>query len=219
MPARPTRAARPMLAATLTLATILVCGACASGSASAPSATAMGSTAPSTAPAASPSPAPSAAPSATPMVLASRFYPYTWQLPPEAGLISPTLATVAWDGSAVIDSDGETVDRVYLPGSRLVFAFAAPTDDPLGPYADYIHGRAVQDHVCPDATDFERTTTLDGSPAVVDGSPCQNVYKLELVTVRDGVGLVIKQLAPPPDDPEALADEFEALLAGFRWDD
>ncbi len=152
-------------------------------------------------------------------MLDSNLYPYSWTLPPEALELRPTLATIPWDGSAVMGSTSEYTDRFYLPGSKLTFTFSAPTDDALEPYAAYIHARAVQDHACPADLEADLTLELDGSPATLAAFPCQDLYVLELSTVRDGVGLVIKQLAPRPYDLGAHIDAFETLLAGFAWDD
>lgn len=217
--ARAARAARGATVAALTLATALALVACGSGSAAEPS-DATVSIAPSPA-GVSPSPVASASPdiSPTPGVLDSNLYPYSWILPPEALELWPTHATVPWDGDAVMGSTSEYTDRFYLPGSKLTFVFSAPTDDELEPYAAYIHARAVGDHACPAELEAELTLELDGSPATLAAFPCQDVYLLELSTVRDGVGLVIKQLAPRPYDLKAHIDAFETLLTGFAWDD
>jgi hypothetical protein len=229
-PARTAPAARDARTATvaaLALTVAVALAACGSGSAAEPS-DAVASIAPSPAgvspsPVASASPSPvapaSPAPSPTAGVLDSNLYPYSWTLPPEALELRPTLATIPWDGSAVMGSTSEYTDRFYLPGSKLTFTFSAPTDDALEPYAAYIHARAVQDHACPADLEADLTLELDGSPATLAAFACQDLYVLELSTVRDGVGLVIKQLAPRPYDLGAHIDAFETLLAGFAWDD
>ena len=195
------------------LATALVAAVASScGGAPAPS-----RSAPATA---SPTP-PSAAPSAraTPggSAFSSTVYPYRAVLPADLTTTAPTLTSTPWDGAAQIDSTGPLTDRVYLPDSRLLFVYGAPTDLDLAAYADAGQRLKATWHGCPETPDSLTDTTFAGTPALVASFTCGGLHLLSLYTVHDDFGLVVNLMSPPGTETDDAA-LFARLVADWAWE-
>jgi hypothetical protein len=153
------------------------------------------------------SPLPSIGGAAT---IGSSFYGYSLVLP--AGW-SPRPAAQAWDGSARIDSNGPYVDRATGPGSKLFFAYAAPTDLDLTAYATQGQKDVNAWHACPATAESETDVTIGGEPGRLHAFHCQGLYVMKAFTVRDGFGWVFNQIGPPKIEAADTA-AFAELLAG-----
>jgi hypothetical protein len=150
----------------------------------------------------------------------SAVYGYTIDLPDGSGVTSVVPANTRWGGAREIGSTAPFVDQFHRNGQRLAFILSAPTDLDLDAWAADVHARAVREHGCDreftDTRDFE----IDGSPARVVAFACQGLRVYEATTVRDGIGLIAKQLTPRPASPDlekASLDDFLWFLEPFAW--
>jgi hypothetical protein len=211
---------------------LAACSATAAAPATTPATAAVG-TAPSAvpapataAPAATPTPAPTGqlvvvTPPPVPSVFESPAYGYTIDLPVGAEVTDVVPATAPWDGTSAIGSTGPMVDQFRRTGNRLAFVLSAPTDLDLGAYAPAVHAKAVSEHGCSEELAAARDFEIDGTPARVMASTCQGLLVYEATMVRDGIGVIAKQLTPPPGSPalerESL-DDFIRFLEPLEWD-
>lgn len=223
------------LVGALALGALAVVLSSCGGTATAP-ATTTGpvTTAANTAPSVAPTPvtpAPTATPASTgqlvvvtpppaPSVFKSPLYGYTIDLPAAAEVTDVRPATARWDGTATINSDGPLVDRFSRTGSRLAIILAAPTDLDLDAYQAAVHAKAVTEHGCPEEVARERDFAISGTPAKVVAFVCGGLQVYEATMVRDGMGLIAKQLTPPPGSPAletASLDDFMSFLEVLKW--
>ena len=220
------------------LGALAVALAACSGTSAAPASTSAPATAAvGTAPSAVPAPA-TAAPAATPTpaptgqlvvvtpppvaeVFKSPVYGYSLPLPASAEVTGLAAATGAWDGRSAIGSTAPMVDQFPRKGQRLAFILSAPTDLDLDAYAAAIHAKAVREHGCSEELAATRDFEVDGTPARVVAFTCQGLHVYEATAVRDGIGLIAKQITPPPGSPalekESLED-FMWFLEPLAWD-
>ena len=111
------------------------------------------------------------------------------------------------------------VDQFTRTGSRLAFLLSAPTDLDLDAYQAAVHAKAVSEHGCPEEVVRERDFVANGTPAKIVAFVCQGLHIYEATMVRDGIGLIAKQLTPPPGSPaleEESFDEFTSFLEPLR---
>jgi hypothetical protein len=160
-------------------------------------------------------------PAPAPAVFESPAYGYTIDLPARAEVTGVVSATAPWDGASVIQADGPMVDQFPRIGQRLAFILSAPTDLDLDAYAAAIHAKAVREHGCSEELAATRDVEVDGTPARIVASTCQGLHVYEATMVRDGIGLIAKQITPPPGSPalekESLED-FMWFLEPLTWD-
>ena len=165
--------------------------------------------------------APAAAtPPAVPGVFESPLYGYTIGLPAGSEVTGVKPATTPWDGTSAIGSTGPMVDQFPRTGQRLAFILAAPTDLDLDAWAAAVHARAVREHGCAEEFTGTRDFEIDGTPARVVAFSCQGLVVYEATTVRDGTGLIAKQITPPPGSPalaKASLDDFMWFLEPLTW--
>ncbi len=218
------------LVVTLMLGLLAVALAACGGTTAAPVSTnGPASAAVGTAPSAVPAPA-TAAPAVTPTpeptgqlvvvtpppvagVFKSPVYGYSLSLPASAEVTGLVAATDAWDGRSAIGSTAPMVDQFPRSGQRLAFITSAPTDLGLDAYAAAVHAKAVSEHGCPEEVTNERDMLIGGSPARVVAFVCQGLHVYEATTVRDGIGLIAKQITPPP----GTAALEKASMEDFMW--
>jgi hypothetical protein len=208
------------LAATTALGALVVVLAACSGTSAAPAATAAPNTAAALATPritqAPATPAPTGqlvvvTPPPAPAVFDSPLYGYTLSLTNGAEVTGVSPATARWDGASAIASDGPMVDQFRRSGSRLAFILSAPTDLDLDVYATAVHAKAVTEHGCPEEVTSVRDLVVGGSPARVVAFVCRGLHVYEATMVRDGIGLIAKQITPPPGSPvleEESLDDF-----------
>lgn len=210
------------LVVAVTLGALAVALAACSGTAAAPATTpvtAAGSVAPEPA-----SPAPTATPAPTGQLVVvtpppaagifeSPLYGYSIDLPIASEVTDVGPATARWDGTSAIASDGPMVDQFRRTGSRLAFILAAPTNLDLDAFAAAVHAKAVSEHGCPEEIAAERDFKINGTPAKVVAFVCQGLHVYEATTVRDGIGLIAKQITPPPGSPALEAESLD----DFTW--
>jgi hypothetical protein len=159
-------------------------------------------------------------PPPAPSVFKSPLYGYTIDLPAGAEVTDVRPATDRWDGTATINSDGPLVDRFSRTGSRLAIILAAPTNLDLDAYQAAVHAKAVTEHGCPEEVARERDFAINGTPAKVVAFVCGGLQVYEATIVRDGMGLIAKQLTPPPGSPAletASLDDFISFLEALKW--
>ena len=176
-------------------------------------------------PAATPTPAPTGqlvvvTPPPVAEVFKSPVYGYSLSLPASAEVTGLVAATGAWDGRSAIGSTAPMVDQFRRSGQRLAFITSAPTDVDLDAYAAAVHAKAVSEHGCPEEVTNERDMLIGGAPAKVVAFVCQGLHVYEATTVRDGTGLIAKQITPPPGSPDlerASLDDFMWFLEPFAW--
>ena len=217
---------------------LLAAALSACGTAAAPAPTTVPSTAPAEAPPSARSQGATAVPTAastpaptgrlvvvTPPPVATVFksplYGYSISLPPSAEVTGVAAATGRWDGTSAIGSTGPMVDQFPRVGQRLAFILSAPTDLDLDAYAAAIHAKAVREHGCPEEVTTAREMLIGGSPAKVVAFVCQGLHVYEATTVRDGIGLIAKQITPPPGSSaleEASLEDFMWFLEPLIWD-
>lgn len=225
-------AGRSLVATTALGALVFVLAAC-SGTSAAPATTktrAAADTTPSAMPApATPESTATPEPTATssvvtappaPSVFDSPLYGYTLSLPSGAEVTGVRPATARWDGNSNIASDGPMVDQFRRSGSRLAFILAAPTDLDLDAYQAAVHAKAVSEHGCPEEVTNLRDMVVGGSPARVVAFVCQGLHVYEATMVRDGIGLIAKQITPPPESPaleKASMEDFMWFIEPLVW--
>jgi hypothetical protein len=223
------------LAVAVTLGALAVALAACGGTAAAPVTTPAPATpAVDTAPSALPVPATPAStatpkptsqivivtPPPAPQVFESPLYGYTISLPAEAEVTGVVPATARWDGTSPLGSTAPMVDQFPRSGQRLAFITSAPTDLDLGAYAAAIHAKAVKEHACSEELIDSRDYEFGGTPARVVASVCQGLHVYEATMVRDGIGVIAKQITPPPGSPaleKASLDDFVRFLEPFAW--
>jgi hypothetical protein len=219
------------LVAAVTLSVIAIAVTACTGTAAAPAATqdpvsvraSERATPAPTAPDRATTPAP-ASPVVTPSPESSTFespvYGYTIELPDGSEVTSVVPATSRWGGASEIGSTAPFVDQFHRNGQRLAFILSAPTGLDLDGYAKAIHAKAVREHGCSEEFTDTREFEIDGSPARVVAFACQGLRVYEATTVRDGIGLIAKQITPPPGSPDlekASLDDFLWFLEPFAW--
>ena len=158
-------------------------------------------------------------PPPTPSVFDSPLYGYTIDLLIRSEVTDVRPATARWDGTSAIASDGPMVDQFRRTGSRLAFVLSAPTDLDLGAYAAAVHAKAVSEHGCPEEVATGGDFEVDGTPARVVAFVCQGLHVYEATAVRDGIGLIAKQITPPPGSPaleKASFDDFMGFLEPLK---
>jgi hypothetical protein len=209
------------LAVVITLGFLVMSSAACGGTAAAPVTTSAPSAVPARAtasPTAASTPAPTGqlvvvTPPPAPDVFVSPLYGYKIDLPGTAEVTQVRPAMESWDGTSRIDGDGPMVDQFGRTGSRLAFILAAPTGLDLDAWAAAVHANAVRDHGCPDEVARERDFEVDGVPAKAAASVCQGVHVYEATLVQDGVGVIAKQLTPPPGTPELEEASFAEFVS------
>ena len=150
----------------------------------------------------------------------SPVYGYTLSLPPSAEVTGLAAATDRWDGTSPIGSTAPMVDQFPRSGQRLAFITSAPTDLNLDAYAAAVHAKAVSEHGCPEEVTNARDMVIGGSPARVVAFVCQGLHVYEATTVRDGIGLIAKQITPPPGSPaleKASMEDFMWFIEPLVW--
>ncbi len=155
-----------------------------------------------------------------PAVFESPLYGYTIDLPEGSEVTAVKAATAPWDGVSAIASNGPMVDQFPRTGQRLAFILSAPTDLDLDAYAAAVHAKAVREHGCSEELTDERDFEIDGTPARVVASTCQGLLVYEATMVRDGTGLIAKQITPPPGTPDLAKkslDDFMWLLEPLKF--
>ena len=140
-------------------------------------------------------------------------YGYTLSLPASAEVTGLVAAKDAWDGTSAIGSTGPMVDQFPRSGQRLAFILSAPTDLDLDAWAAAVHEKAVSEHGCPEEVTNARDMVVGGSPARVVAFVCQGLLVYEATMVRGGVGMIAKQITPPPGSP----DLEKASMEDFMW--
>ena len=159
-------------------------------------------------------------PSPAPETFESPLYAYVVDRPSEAGVTSIQAATERWDGASAIASSGPMVDQLRRSDQRLAFLLSAPTDLDLASWEAAVHRKAAVEHSCTDPLQADIDITISGAPARLSAFPCQDLMVLEATSVRAGVGLIAKQIGPPPAGgvvDQASLDDFISLLARVRW--
>lgn len=167
-----------------------------------------------------PTPEPTVTPPPVPTAFKSPVYGYTLSLPASAEVTGLVAATDAWDGTSAIGSTGPMVDQFPRSGQRLAFILAAPTDLDLDGWAAAVHAKAVSEHGCPEEVTSARDMMIGGSPARVVAFVCQGVHVFEATMVRDGIGVIAKQITPPPGSPaleKASMEDFMGFIEPLVW--
>ncbi len=112
------------------------------------------------------------------------------------------------------------VDQFPRTGQRLAFILSSPTGLDLDAYAAAVHTKAVREHGCSEESTDTRDFEIDGSPARVMTFACQGLRVYEATTVRNGIGLIAKQITPPPGSPDlekTSLDDFVWFLEPLTW--
>lgn len=148
--------------------------------------------------------------------MASALYPYTLTVPGEAVALGPTLATVAWDGTNMINSADTQTDWLLFDGSRTFFVYGGPTDATLADFATSSQAQVAEWHGCPDEPESTADVTVGGVPGRLHVFHCRGYLVMKLMTIADGFGLVLNQLAfgaDPSTEPSLLLDR----ISDFTW--
>jgi hypothetical protein len=166
---------------------------------------------------------------ATTWTIESNLYGYTWPFPGDAVSMTPTPATVLWNGVTPCIVQDPCTDWIGLRGEpgtadRLVWTFGTPTDLGLDAFAADMRRRMSEWRGCPVEPDVTREIELDGVPARLDAFTCPSGgatdLHLRVFAVHDGLGLVISMAKPGSGEALVAADEIDRLLGylvAFRW--
>ena len=119
-------------------------------------------------------------------VFVSTTYGYTIRSPLWSGL----GANASWDGTGSPGSADPTVDRLYTPDNRLVFAYGGPTDASLPEFVADSRSTAAAARDCPVKPEATRRVTISGEPGVVDETHCNGVFALSAFVVHAGRAVV-----------------------------
>jgi|1186.fasta_scaffold01366_6 hypothetical protein len=161
-----------------------------------------------------PSTTPSSAAQAEPFV--SQHYRYRVNAKNWIGTQAPST----WDGKSATGDGDPTVDVLYGPRVRRVWAVSAPTTHTLQASAVALRKTNAKAHPCPKTPEEIHTRRIDGEPAIVDATHCPpsgGVFALNAMVKHNG-RIYLFFTYDQPGREAAMRIWFSELLDSVSFD-